>query len=85
MNGNTDYKIGVMESQVTETRNDVIELKTYISEMQRDIKDIKTQLTTWKSTAAGAIAILIPVLSAVGAVVIWLGNGFIDLIRTKLG
>lgn len=85
MRDDANYKIGIMETQVTETRNDVVELKQYISEMQKDIKEIKTQLITWKSTAAGAITILIPVLSLVGAVVIWLGNGFIDLIRTKLG
>ncbi len=78
---NMDYKIGLMESQVTETRDDVADLKTTVAEMQKDLKEIKTQLVTWRSAAAGAIA----VLSFIGAGILWLSDSIIGFIKIKLG
>ncbi len=76
-----NYKIGVMEAQVCETRDDVQELKKSLVDMQRDLKEIKTQLNTWRSSAAGAIA----VLSSIGVVILWLGDSLVSVIKIKLG
>lgn len=81
----TNYKLGQMEAQVTETRDDVVELKKSIAEMQKDIKEIKNTMITWKSTAVGAVTVIVPVLSGIGAIILWLGDGLIDLIKARLG
>ncbi len=78
---NMDYKIGLMESQVTETRDDVADLKQAIVEIQKDLKEIKTQLVTWRSATYGAVT----VLSFIGAGLVWLSDSVIGFIKIKLG
>lgn len=72
-----DYTIGVLETQIKYLSEEVIDVK-------KDIKAIRLQtdkLDRWEQRAVGAVAIF----SAVGAVVIYLGDGLLNLIRTKLG
>lgn len=76
-----NYKIGAIETKMTDISEDVSELKENLSAVQADVKEIKDQLNTWKASATGAIF----VLSIVGTFILWLGDGLVQIIRTKLG
>ncbi len=69
-----NYEIGMLKAQVSQ-------LNDTVNSMESDVKEIKSQLLTWKSTAAGAIT----VLSAVGAVVLFFADALVQYIKVKLG
>lgn len=82
---NMDYEVGLIKAQNEALKEDVDRLNQTISEMQKDLKDIKTEITTWKAQATGAAAVIIPILTAVGAIVLWLGDNLLQIIKVKIG
>jgi len=68
------FKIGALETQVTQ-------LNETVSQMETDVKEIKTQLLTWKSTAVGALT----VLSVIGSIVLYFADAFVQYLKVKLG
>lgn len=76
-----NYKIGAIETKVTDISDDVAELKTKLAEVDKTVGEINDQLKTWKASATGAVFIL----SFVGTFILWMGDALITVIKTKLG
>ena len=71
------YTMGTLKTEVQF-------LSKKLEDMEESIAEIKKQtskLDRWEQRTAGAIT----VLSFVGATVLYLGDGLIQLIKTKLG
>jgi len=77
MQDDIKYTIGALKTEVQF-------LTQKFEDMEDSIEEIKKQtskLDRWEQRTAGAITIL----SVVGAAVLYLGDGLIQLIKTKLG
>lgn len=70
----TQYKLGSLDSKLTNVEEEVAYLR-------QDISEIKRQLEGWQNRAAGAVA----VLGVIGSVVLYLGHDLFVVIKTKLG
>lgn len=82
---NIDYEVGLIKAQCEALQRSVEELTKTVSELTTTVEKVDTQITTWKSTAAGAAAVMVPVFSAIGAVILWLGDNLMAIIKIKLG
>ena len=77
MQDDIEYTMGTLKTEVQF-------LSKKLEDMEGSIAEIKKQtskLDRWEQRTAGAIT----VLSFVGATVLYLGDGLIQLIKTKLG
>ena len=77
MQDDIEYTMGTLKTEVQF-------LSKKLEDMEESIAEIKKQtskLDRWEQRTAGAIT----VLSFVGATVLYLGDGLIQLIKTKLG
>lgn len=80
-----NYKVGVIEAQNNQMKEDLESMK---EEMKQDLTkvdirlaSIESQFSQWKSSVGGAIAILV----VVGNIVLYFGEGLVNLIKVKLG
>jgi prophage DNA circulation protein len=76
-----NYEIGIIKAQNAALKESVDTLTKTVATLTDEVEEIKTTVTTWRSTAFGAIS----VLSAIGAVVLWLSDGLVTIIKLKLG
>lgn len=82
---NLDYEVGQIRSQVNAIQKSVDELAETVEELTKTVSSVDKQINNWRSTAVGAITVIVPILSAVGAVVLWISDSIFDLIKIKLG
>lgn len=80
-----NYKVGVIEAQDNQMKEDLEsmkeEVKQDLTKVDIRLASIESQLSQWKSSVGGAIAILV----VVGNIVLYFGEGLVNLIKVKLG
>lgn len=74
MEDNIQYKFGVLETQMTNTNE-------RLDQLQKDVDEIKKQVSGWQNRATGAIV----VLSAIGALVLKFADVLWGLFKIKVG
>jgi uncharacterized protein YlxW (UPF0749 family) len=76
-----NYEMGRREAQNDALVNQLEKLTEKVSALAKDVEEMKATVNTWKSSAAGAVA----VLSVIGVALVWLGDGLVQMLRVKLG
>jgi hypothetical protein len=76
-----NYEIGVIKTQIHSLQKSIDTLADTVDDLAEKVDLIDTQITTWRSTAVGAIF----VLSVVGSVILYLSDGLVQFIKVKLG
>ena len=76
-----NYKVGVIEAQDNQMKEDLESMKEELTKVDLRLASIESQLSQWKSSVGGAIAILV----VVGNIVLYFGESLVNLIKVKLG